>query len=128
MSQYVATASAVAAGGTGETIAVTSPLPDYATPVSHGYVVSGVVNLTAGSSATTAVVRVRRGTTTAGSLVLAGTITVSTLASYNIPFCALDNLGGETGVQQYCVSVSQGAATSNGTFNSATIQAETILP
>lgn len=124
--QYVATASSVAAGGTTETIAVTSPLPDGGVQVGKGYVVSGAVNLTSGSAATAAVVKVHRGTSTAGTAVWTATSTISATSSYTIPFCALDNLGGENSVQQYCVAVSQTSATSNGTFNVATIEVEAI--
>lgn len=128
MSQYVATGGSIAAGGTAETIAVTSPLPDYGNPVSKGYIVSGVVNLTAGSSSTIGVLKVHRGTSTAGTAVYTASDTISGLALYSIPFFAYDNLGGETQFQQYCVAVSQTSATSNGTFTSSTISVETILP
>ena len=81
--------------------------------------ITGSIAVTAGTAATAVTVRVRRGTTTAGTLVGgAEPATVVAGNQYPLGFDALDFPGPVAG-QQYVVTAQQTAATANGAVSFA---------
>jgi hypothetical protein len=109
---------------TAETAAVTS---DPITPSTDGseLTISGVINITTGTSTTAVVVRVRRGVGVSGALVgETESQTIAAGASGNISYEVTDFPGAVAG-QQYTASVVQTAATANGTINNASITVTT---
>ena len=96
-------------------ILTTSPV---STPGPNATVtLSGTIFLTAGTGAASATVQVRRGTTTAGTLVgEAQYITVAAGGYYSVPFVIEDHPGDVAG-QEYVVTIQEGGATAAGTVN-----------
>lgn len=83
--------------------------------------ISGVINITTGVATTQVVVRVRRGTTVAGTAIgETEPQTIAAAATGNIFFEFVDT-PGEVAGQQYTATVVQTAATGNGTINNAAI-------
>lgn len=126
MKRAVATGTGVAGANTAETVAVVLPaVPLPAEPggllLSH-VIVDGFANVSTGTLATAVTIRVRRGTTIAGTLVgVAQTHSIGASLSASIPFSADDPISGLTPPavpgQVYCVTVQQTAGTSALTTN-----------
>jgi hypothetical protein len=117
--------AAVPTATAAETAIATSPAdPDFnSTGASTGNLVTGVLNILAGTSTTAIVVRVRQGSGVAGALVgVATTHTLAAAASASIPFSALDLAANASGL--YTVTVAQTAGTVAGTVNQAVITAQ----
>lgn len=99
------------------------PTPGAAVPVAPT-IVTGVLNVTAGTSTTAVVIRVRQGIGTGGAVVgNADTHTLAAGASANIPVKKEDLVGASA----YTVTVTQTAATGNGSVNSASIDVDQNL-
>lgn len=84
--------------------------------------ISGYVNVTVGTTAVSLQIKVRQGSTNAGTQV-GITDTVNGLVagnSYSVPFAQIFS-GAPPYGNQFCVTVTQPAATANGTINDATI-------
>lgn len=114
--------TAVGDGGAVETVVLTGHSVNTDT-VQKTVTLFGVVNVTAGTSATAIVVKVRRGSTTAGVEVgTAETTTAVATDDYSIPFACWDQPGEVAGAT-YCVTVTETAATADGTVNVASLAA-----
>lgn len=115
--------TAVTVTGTTETTLVTSsPGVNQAQPSYEGMKISGVVNVTPGTSTTAVVIRVRQGSGTGGSLVgVAQTHTLAAGNSANIAYEVLDTAGNSGAGLLWTVTCQQTAAAANGTANIATI-------
>jgi hypothetical protein len=115
-------ATAVTTGGTAETVIVTSGFITVDT-VDKCVTVSGYINLTPGTSAVAAVLKIKRGTTTGGTQV-GTTLTSTTIATklITIPFMAVDYPGESAGLV-YSVTLVETSAAANGTVNQAYITA-----
>ena len=116
-------AAAVTLTTTSETAAATSGAADEVRPIANGVLVKGFVNVTAGTATTAVVIKVRRGSGTGGTQV-GNTLThaVAAAGPNSIPIAAVDMPGPAAGQQapfvgQYTVTVTQTAATGNGTVN-----------
>ena len=113
---------------TTETVAALSTsLPTSGDDVSiNGVRISGVVNVTAGTAATGVVIKVRRTNAITGTQVggagASQTHTLAAGATANIPYDMADGPPGT--LEDYCVTVTQVAATGNGTVNSGSITVE----
>src|ERR1039458_8994749 len=114
--------TAVTTGGTGETVIVTSGSITVAT-VDRFVTVSGYTNLTPGTSAVAAVIKIRRGTGTGGTQV-GTTLTSTTIATklITIPLMAVDYPGAGAGLV-YSVTLVETSAAANGIVNQAYIAA-----
>jgi hypothetical protein len=87
-------------------------------------VIDWALSLTAGTSTTGVTINVRRGTTTAGTLVYTtGVLTAVAANSYNWSGRAVDVPGNVAG-QQYILTVTQQAGTVAGTANDIVITVE----
>ena len=114
-SVFVSGANAVSIPTTVETVVAT--LPPLTLPLDGAVVfLLGVCSWTVGTAATSAAVRIRRGTTTAGVLVGSnGTDTNPVTAGVNAQFTvAVFDQPGAVGPVQYVLTVVQFAATGNG--------------
>lgn len=109
----VLSAAAIALVTTAETTILTTTAPDERIGPALGVVISGFVNVTAGTGTTAVVIKIRQGSGVAGTLLQSGTHTLAAGASANIPIEYVDNTG-TTPVPQYTVTVTQTAATANG--------------
>lgn len=111
--KQAASSSATSIPTTTETVVAT--LPPFSTDgAAQSVLLQAVVDFTVGTAATTAVIRIRRGTTAAGTIVAtSGSLTV---AAGNLVSLSCDGVDqpGEVADQQYVVTVQQGAATGNG--------------
>lgn len=96
-----------------EEAVATSPLPDEAVPPAGGVKVSGVLNVVAGAGTTAVVVKVREGAGITGTVLRSWTHTLAAAASANIAFETSDETG-PIPIGQYTVTVTQTAATGNG--------------
>lgn len=116
----VITATAVTDGGATETVVLT--LSNVSTPGPGSAVnLFGVVNITVGTNGVAVVVRVRRGTTTSGTLIgTAQTDTGVATDKYTIPFDVEDNVGDEASAS-YVVTVTETSASADGTVNYVSI-------
>ena len=115
--QYSATA--VSDGGATETAILTTGGID-TTPNQGRVLITGIVAITPGTAATDVVIKVRRGTTTAGPQV--GTLTSQVGAAGAprvVPYHVEDN-PGEVAGQEYTVTVAETSATSDGTVSVVT--------
>lgn len=123
---HVNEASAVTLVTTAETVVATiAPGLNINAPGGEGLSISGFINVTTGTATTAVVIRVRKGTTTADTLVdSALTHTIGAAVSASIPFGALDQAATSATAQQYVVTIQQTAATANGTVNYALINAQ----
>ena len=121
--QAVAQATAVTIVTTAETVAVALPQVAQQAPAGGGLLIQGYVNVTVGTTAVSLQIRVRQGSTNAGTQVGA-TDTVNGLTAgniYSVPFSQVfTGLVPQYG-NQFCVTVTQPAATANGTINDAAI-------
>jgi hypothetical protein len=109
---------------TAETAVATTPTftEGQVGPAYQGMKVYGVVNVTAGTSTTAVVVRVRQGSGVGGALVgNAATHTLAAGAIANIPFDILDTAGVSGSNLLWTVTVQQTAASANGTVNQASL-------
>lgn len=108
---------------TAEAVAATSAAKDIENPGGQGTRISGIVNVTTGAATTAVVVRVREDSLTGNVIGEALTHTIGAAVSATIPFDALDtSLTDDNKV--YVVTVTQTAATGNGTVNHAVINVE----
>ena len=126
--QQAANATAVTVVTTAETVAVALPQVAEAAAGGGGLLISGYVNFTPGTTAVSAQVKVRQGATNAGAQVgLTDTIAGLTAGNaVSIPFAQVfTGLAAPYG-NQFCVTVTQPAATANGTVNDATIFLDSI--
>ena len=114
------TASAVADGGTTETVVLTLSGVTMTQPGDR-IVLQGEVNISPGTSGTAVVVRVRRGTTTAGTLV--GNAITHTLANPNSGTISIEvtDSPGESAGLSYVITVQVTGAAANGTVNYAAL-------
>ncbi|MCL6552921.1 MAG: hypothetical protein K6W08_07355 [Firmicutes bacterium] len=112
---------------TSETVVITSPLIKI--PVSTCRVwITGSCQLTSGTGTTAVTVRIRRGTTTAGTLIGAGNSeAIKTAAGSTEPFglSVVDTLAGADAVQ-YVLTLQQTAATGNGSVLQAALDVEVL--
>lgn len=118
------TAANVTVTTTTETVVVT--LTGVSMPSGDGRVrLSGFVQMTLGTATTTVTVRVRRGTTTAGTLVGEGNpIAIPSAAGTDAAFTTdVEDTPGEVAGQSYVLTVEQAAATGNGTVLQAALEA-----
>lgn len=125
--QSANSAQAVNVPTTTETVAVASPPVASQVPAGGGFIVTGMVNILAGTTTTAVVVRVRQGSTTGGTLVgTADTHTLAAGATASIPVC--EYFPGPTAPanNQFCITVQQTAATGNGTVNDADIFVDAV--
>ena len=125
--QQAAQATAVTITTTTETVAVA--LPQVAQVAAGELLISGYVNVTVGTTAVSLQIKVRQGSTNAGTQV-GVTDTVNGLTagnSYSIPFSQVFYGAAPYG-NQFCVTVTQPAATANGTINDAAIFLDAISP
>ena len=125
---YDVSATANAAVNTGtntETTVLSTPMPDVVEPVDHGVLVSGSLNITAGTGTTAVVVKVRQGVGTGGTQVASMTVTLAAGNSASIPFSVLDLAPGAN-PGRYTVTVTQTGGTAAGTVNQATVRAEQV--
>lgn len=128
MALVQATASAVTVTTTSETAAVVTPaLPVSPPGAATGIVIRGNINFTAGTGATFVTIRVRQGSGTGGTAVYTGTpVTVVAAAVYDLAFEAIDT--SLVPASQYTVTVTQTAASGNGTVNQAEIETDLVVP
>lgn len=123
-----AQATAVNVPTTTETVAVASPLFVTNNPAGQGVLISGIVNILAGTSTTAVVVRIRQGSVTGTLVGVATTHTLAAGASANIAFEALDssalalNTGSAGSV--WVVTVQQTGGAAAGTVNIAVIEVQ----
>lgn len=99
---------------------VSSPPGNYAQPGGSGNRISGVVNVTAGTSTTAIALRVRAGVgITGANLTPVGglTHTLAAGAVATIPYAAIDPAGVNAVNQQYTVTLAQTSGTVAGTIN-----------
>jgi hypothetical protein len=99
-----------------ETVILTTPPINE--PVDNAQVILlWFTSITAGTSTTSFQFKIRRGTTAAGAVILAGTCFVTVVAAQNYisSGCYFDFPGIVAG-QQYSLTIIQGAATVGGTF------------
>ena len=124
--QQAANATAVTITTTAETVAVALPsVAEVAT--AGGLLITGYVNVTVGTTAVSLQIKVRQGSTNAGTQVGA-TDTVNGLVAgntYSIPVAQIF-YGAPPYGNQFCVTVTQPAATANGTINDAAIFMDAI--
>ena len=86
---------------------------------------TGEVDISAGTGTTGCTVSIRRGTTVAAPLVASiGPAPPAAAGRDTIPIQAVDSLPADVAGQQYIVTVTQAAATANGTANTATLRAD----
>lgn len=114
---------------TAETAAATSSsVPEnLAGPAAQGVKVSGVLNVTAGTTATAVTIRVRAGSGLTGAVIgNAITHTLPAGETMSIPFEAIDSTLVQLAGAVYTVTVQQVGATANGSVNQATISTEPI--
>lgn len=105
-----------------ETVALILP-GNVSVPVGTLIVLEFAANLTTGASTTAIIGRVRRGTTTAGTLVGAAfTTQVGAALSASVDGQCADQ-PGEVAGQQYCLTLQQTAGTGNGSALFASLQA-----
>jgi len=132
---YTANASspATAIAGTVETVAITSnsltPAGGAATAMSgpyQGYCIRGMANVSAGTSATTLVWRIRQGTGITGAIVASGTQVSIAADAYNIPVFALDQAALPQ--SQYALTITQPANTGGGLINYAYLETDIASP
>jgi len=119
--------SAVAIVTTTETVVATSS-PINADNLEQYVSIEGLLDLTVGTAGTTVTLRLRRGTTTAGTLISQlntwGPFTVTATNRVNFAIGGYDVPGLSGGIQ-YVLTVAVASATGNSTANSAAIQAIT---
>ena len=112
-------ATAVTDGGAVETVVLTMAGID-TTPNQSRVLITGIVAITPGTAATAVVVKVRRGTTTAGAEI--GTVESQTGAGGAprvIPY-HVEDVPGEVAGQEYVVTVTETSATADGTVSVVT--------
>lgn len=125
MNDLAATAAAVTVTTTSETVAVTSPVPDYQHPGGAGVLIRGTVSMTpAGTGTTALVIKVRQGTGTSGTQVGPST-TISAGSTpgldLNGSIEVIDENPSEP-LGQYVITVTQTGASGNGTVAEAAIE------
>lgn len=117
--------STVTVTTTSETTVLTSAAisDDLASAITTGVKVNGFINVTAGTAATLATIRVREGSGTGGTLVYeTEPFTVAAGSEYQVPYEALDATGFASGAgAQWTVTIQFTAATGNSTVNGASI-------
>jgi len=110
---------------TAETVIGVLPYIGQQTP-RNGNLILGFANITPGTAATLITLRVRTGTTTAGTLVgIADAITAAAGAPDTYTFGALDLVNFPAG-NQYCVTAQQTTASGNATVNDVLIWLDII--
>ena len=122
--QSTVTASAVTVTLAAETVVVSAPAYPVNNPGGQGVSIDGMVDITAGTSTTAIVLRVRRDTLT-GTVV--GTVTHSLAATVlgAIPFDFLDTAATAlVGAPVYVLTAQQTAGSANGTISVATMNVE----
>lgn len=103
---------------TTETVALVTP-PVSTTFGSDAIEIEGMVNLTAGTGTTAAVLRIRRGNGITGTVVRAAdTDTIAAGSSESFLVQGVDTPGDVAG-QVYSITIQQTAASANGTINGA---------
>lgn len=118
-------ASPVTVVTTGETAVLTSPAvsDDLASNTTTGVDINGFLNVTAGTAATLATIRIRQGSGITGTVVYQSEpFTVAAGSEYQVPYEGQDVSGFSGGAAaQYTVTIQMTAATGNSTVNSASI-------
>lgn len=115
--QHAVAASAVTIPTTTETVIATLGPFNENQLGGQGVALDGGINLTVGTGATLATVRVRKGIDITGTLIgVAQSTTVTAGAAVSLPICELDPTLVQVGVT-YVVTVQQTAASANGTVN-----------
>jgi hypothetical protein len=110
-----------------EGIIATTPAASFNNPAGQGNLISGVLNLTAGTGTTAVVLRVRSGPLVTSPLVgVAETDTLAAGASANIAFEFVDPAALNVVNQQYVVTLQQTGGTGAGTVNYGTIGVQPI--
>lgn len=108
---------------TAETVVCALPgiSPDAPTP---RVLIEGAAQITFGASTTSVQLRVRRGSTVAGTLVGAAFQQTGAATNFiDMGIQVVDNLEGEVATQPYVLTAQQVAATGNGTVQPASITA-----
>lgn len=134
MKRAVTTVTSLA--GTNTTESVVATLPGVPLPAEPGglllshVIIDGFLNITTGTLVTAVTIRVRRGTTTGGTLVGQAMVhTIGASVSASIPFSADDPISQATPPtvpgQQYVITAQQTAGTSALTTNYAVATATT---
>lgn len=88
-----------------------------------GVTLEGEVDITTGASTTAVTVQIRRGATTAGPVVGTADVPAEGAAVRVVIPVQEQDQPGEVASQVYSLTVTQAAATGNGTVNLATLQA-----
>lgn len=114
-------ASAVTITTTNETIVAT--LTGLVTRPGDAVDLEGVVQVTAGTGATALLGQIRRGTTTAGTLVGTGFSLATVAASQRIVVVQVTDFPPESAGLAYVLTITQTAATANGSGDFATLNA-----
>jgi hypothetical protein len=123
-----------AIAGTVETLAIASPsytpfagAAGEASGPYFGYAIRGMLNVTAGTSATSLLWQIRQGSSgTTGTVIAAGTQISIALDRYNIPCFGLDT--GALPQSQYALTITQPANTGGGVINYAYIETDIVSP
>ena len=108
-----------------ETVAIILP-GNVSVPVGTLIVLEAVATWTAGSSTTAIVARIRRGTTTAGTLVGQAFTNPATASAANTIAAQCADTPGEVAGQQYCLTLQQTSGAANGSALFASLQASWI--
>ena len=110
---------------TAETVVATLPFTGQAPGVAVQHIIRGIINLSIGATSTAITIRVRSGSTTAGTLIgVADATTIPVSSAVSIPFMAVDTAVFPAG-NQYCVTAQ---CANSITPNDATIELEVLSP
>lgn len=109
-------ANAVSTANATESAIMNTPRIDEQVAPASGVLVSGFINVLAGTGTTAVVVKVRAGVGVGGTQLLSGTHTLAAGASANIPFEFVD-YSGAFPIGQYTVTVTQTGGTAPGTVS-----------
>lgn len=126
--QAVGQGAAVTIVTTTETVAAVIPALAEVPGGGGGMLLQGFVNVTIGTTAVSAQIKVRQGSTNAGTQV-GLTDTVNGLVAgntYSIPFAQVFAGLVPSPGNQFCVTVTQPAASANGTINDACIWLDSL--
>ena len=127
--QHAVAASAVTIPTTTETVVATlGPFNENQSAPAQGISFDGNINITSGTGTTAITVRVRAGTTTAGTLIGVAQSNVATAGqTINLPVAELDPTLVQANAQ-YVVTVQQTAASANGTVNRVVFACQDAVP
>lgn len=127
--QHSVAVSAVNIPTTTETVVATlGPFNENQVAPAQGISFDGNINITSGTGTTALVMRVRSGTTTAGTLIgVAQTQSTTAGQTVNVPIAELDPTLIQANAQ-YVVTIQQTAASANGTVNRCIFSCQDAVP